>query len=117
MYNTDMENDDDIQYYDYDVVSLPSIADDDVNQSNDMNNIIIDETHCKVENTGKVFSIVYDFCCICGVDELEHSNKRHKYFGAKDEYTCKKCGLFFFEHTHNSNGCYFTPTNYISQHK
>lgn len=115
-----MENDDDIQYYDDIDVILPSIIDDDdVNQCNDMNNnIIIDETHCKIEkfeNAGKVFSIVYDFCCICGVDELEHSNKRHKYFGAKDEYTCKKCGLFFFEHTHNSNGCYFMPTEYISQ--
>lgn len=139
-----MENDDDIKYYDDIDVIIPSIVDDDVNDiddgndisdindemnesnenecgNNDCKNIIIDETDCIIEiqeNTSNEFRFLYDFdfCCICGIYKLHHKNKRHKYVCAKYEYACKKCGLFFFEHTHNSNGCYFMPIEYISQY-
>jgi hypothetical protein len=92
------------------------------------NNIEIDvpDIHIEPNEDGCFFDFIhcesppeikylYDFCCICGKTVFEHNKERHKYFCAKDEYKCKKCGLFFYEHTHNSKGCIFTPFKHLSQ--
>lgn len=57
----------------------------------------------------RVIEVLYDFCCLCGKKIFEHSKKRHKYIAAIDNYRCKKCNLFFFQHNHTSKSCLFSP--------
>lgn len=54
----------------------------------------------------------YMFCCLCGVDEEHHNEKNHMFVRAKNEYLCKECGLFYYQHNHLLNPC-FQPTKWI----
>ena len=54
-----------------------------------------------------------DKCCLCGNFKDNHNeNNRHKFFKIKEEYRCKICNKFFYEHDHAKNPC-FSPYAYI----
>jgi len=54
-----------------------------------------------------------DICCLCGKPESHHSNnKPHKFFKIIEEYRCKKCNKFFYQHNHSLTPC-FTPIKRI----
>lgn len=98
---------------------------DEGNEFNEYDEIILssnmlyddDDNTVKKNNNNKksLNSIFYNFCCICGKNYNDHNKVRHKFITASNEYTCKKCGFYFFQHTHNSRGCNFTPFKHISQ--
>ena len=48
-----------------------------------------------------------DICCLCGHRRNAHV-QLHKFFPCYQEYRCKKCGKFFFQHDHLKQPC-FTP--------
>ena len=46
------------------------------------------------------------FCCLCGKEDYHHHSSRHTFFPCLDEYRCKNCGKFFYQHDHTSNPCF-----------
>ena len=46
------------------------------------------------------------FCCLCGKEDYHHHSSRHAFFPCLDEYRCKNCGKFFYQHDHTSNPCF-----------
>lgn len=54
-----------------------------------------------------------DICCLCGKSKSYHSNnKPHKFFKIIEEYRCKKCNKFFYQHNHAIMPC-FSPIKRI----
>lgn len=52
-----------------------------------------------------------NYCCLCGIHQSCHTNK-HRFFKIEENYKCKKCHKFFFQHNHLFNPC-FTPYEYL----
>ena len=55
---------------------------------------------------------IHEFCCLCGVSVYKHRGKLHKFSPCIEEYRCKKCYKFFYQHDHLSNPC-FQPFKYM----
>lgn len=55
-----------------------------------------------------------EICCLCGFKYSEHSKQRHGFFKAINDYRCKNCSKFFYQHDHYNNPC-FRPYKYIGQ--
>jgi len=85
----------------FDTMSYISSSDSD----EDIDSLILSSKNCKKP--------VYSFCCICGKTPDMHSLNRHKFILAIQEYKCKKCGEFYFKHTHEKKSCLFSPYKYI----
>lgn len=45
-------------------------------------------------------------CILCGKQLDSHREQRHVFIAQKEEYRCKVCGRFFYEHNHLSGSCY-----------
>lgn len=58
-------------------------------------------------------SLLTDFCCMCGLHRNNHSHEQHRFFPCLEEYRCKKCTHFFYQHDHRKKPC-FNPYKYIS---
>jgi hypothetical protein len=57
--------------------------------------------------------LLIDYCCMCGLHKNNHSHEQHRFFPCLDEYRCKKCTKFFYQHDHRKKPC-FTPYKYLS---
>ena len=54
-----------------------------------------------------------DICCLCGLHKNNHMDGiRHKFVKIKEEYRCRNCNKFFYEHNHSKVSCFF-PNKYI----
>lgn len=54
-----------------------------------------------------------NYCCLCGNHKNDHNDQLHKFFASYDDYRCKKCNKFFYQHNHCKNPC-FNPHQRIS---
>lgn len=52
-------------------------------------------------------------CVLCGKTLDGHKKNHHVFIATRDEYRCKICGMFFYEHDHSKNSCY-TPYKPVS---
>ena len=57
-------------------------------------------------------TLLTDVCCMCGLHKDVHSHEQHRFFSCLEEYRCKKCSKFFYQHDHRKKPC-FTPYKYI----
>lgn len=64
------------------------------------------------EDPTKSFQIEYSFCAMCGISKDRHHNQRHGFQQAYENYRCRNCNGFFFEHDHIKKPC-FHPHKYI----
>jgi hypothetical protein len=53
------------------------------------------------------------FCALCGTIEQFHHIRRHQFVEMTDERRCKKCGYYYFQHTHSDSGCTYVAVKYI----
>ena len=53
-----------------------------------------------------------DICCLCGIYKSKHSKIHHRFCKIREEYRCKICNKFFYEHNHSKTPCFF-PYKYI----
>lgn len=53
------------------------------------------------------------FCALCGTIKQFHHIRRHQFVEMVEERKCKKCGCFFFQHTHCDSGCTYVAIKYI----
>lgn len=57
---------------------------------------------------------LHNTCCLCGHTREGHTQaKRHRFFPCLEEYRCKKCLEFFYQHSHTNNPC-FQPFKHIA---
>ena len=95
---------------------------DDFNDFNDFNDLtdntivfedglFCDTSYTTYSDTEDVIN-TNDICTLCGLHIYNHFLKTHRFIKIKENYRCKKCKLFFYQHNHKD--CHFTPTNYIT---
>ena len=57
---------------------------------------------------------LHNTCCLCGHTREGHSQaSRHRFFPCLEEYRCKKCFNFFYQHSHTNSPC-FQPFKHIA---
>lgn len=106
------------QYNDQEqLLSMSYIEQTQMNTNTEIDDLFKDETYISDtyqtdEEDGIQYGSMYSFCCLCGLDGEKHIGKNHLFIRAKDEYRCKKCKLFYYQHNHLSNPC-FQPTKWI----
>ena len=50
--------------------------------------------------------LIDHLCILCGKHLDSHKEQRHVFIAQKEDYRCKVCGRFFYEHNHLSGSCY-----------
>jgi len=55
----------------------------------------------------------HNLCCLCGTLYEYHYKQRHMFIPCNEHYRCKKCNMFYYQHTHNEKDCLFVPYKYI----
>lgn len=53
------------------------------------------------------------YCCLCGFHSEIHHIKTHRFIKLDENYRCKKCSKFFFQHKHSHDDCIFEPHKFI----
>lgn len=97
--------------------NLSDDSDDDIVLSSNSiqdNNLNTTYNHLIGNTPIEPITIVVELCCLCGKEYHQHMDLTHKFFIIKDEYKCKKCGLYFYQHKHSSKHCNFTPCKNIN---
>ena len=92
-----------------------AIIDEFEGKDDDKDDVVLSSTliHCTKDETRKV-SLFTDICCICGVRKEKHAHINHGFFPCLEEYRCKRCSKFFYQHDHRKNPC-FSPYKYIGK--